>query len=458
MYLNLERELLNAISKSDYVASSRLLEEILSQGKADEIAASFSPIVEERPDLRFRDHVASFLSFEPVYCSLEVPSYRLLENANGAESRYEAAYEMYKYVSGLVDSHHQSFNIKSFRIKRTTSSAYAALLPAILQQRTQEITNCNVPYTIRTASGKMRYYIGNLLKTAYGESIIHSLPKYPEFVVNEPVWNQIADVLNELGFDSETMLDKIPSELWYNTVKSLESNRLDSPDSTEVSALRLLAKTMQASDRGEIVELSMSHLRIIRSLGTRQYNKEIIDVLPNANNQSLELILEILVDTRDSVADEIIGEFLNSEDAKKRVIAARSLSRLTALESVMSITDPFQASSIDIAGLLGSSPNAVNRRLSNSSALALLARNQSPLVRRDLVKILAGTHGVETRKLFFQLLLDPDQDVRLEILSQIDNLPPQLARDILTAALDNSNEEIVSLAEEIISDRNAIGH
>jgi hypothetical protein len=124
---------------------------------------------------------------------------------------------------------------------------------------------------------------------------------------------------------------------------------------------------------------------------------------------------------------------------------------LNALKSPLATSDPAEADLIDVAVLMASSITGEQSRRSANSALLLLAKSKIPQVRKDVARILFELHDKDTREIFFQLVADPNEEVASEVLSHIERLPPQLAKEILKEAFNNPNSQILTMAEEIAS-------
>jgi hypothetical protein len=464
--LSLEKRLLNAIGNSDYNASSVVLEEILFEGRLDEITQPLHRLIDHEPDLRVRDHVAFFLSIEPIYCSLEVPSYALLNIVKDSRDRYHAAQDLFEYVRELVDSRDPLFNQKTLRIEKTAATAYSVITPEILYQRIQEMEDCMVLCTMPPAlhKGKPKYHIGMLLNTKYGESIIRSFPTIDnQPIVGETVWKEIEAALLEVGFDPKYR--EIPYEDWYDHVKSLENSepkkksKYDQQSEREIGLLRLLVTVEEAIEKNisssspENASLLKHNLKLMKNLQTRHFNNELIEMISFVGKrESLEPILEILIQTRDPQIENILNVFLESKDRLIRDIAARGLAKLNALESPLSTGDPAQLGFIAISELLAASQKTSATRRVARSAIPLLAKSKSSVARRDLVKVLVQLFDSETQEIFFNLLSDPNEEVGLEVLSQISKLPSQLTRGILRAALESPHEQIALKAERTLLD------
>ena len=461
--MSLDTELLIAIHKSDFTSSSKILEKFLAERRLDELASSLQSTIIESTDLRIRDHISHFLSIDPVYCAIEVPSFDLLHIVKEAGTRYGAAQQMFDYVGDLIDSRKPALNTNTIRIERAAASAYSVFLPGILQRRVQEIENCKVPYAGPSShgSGRSKYYIGDLLTTAYGKSIIRSiLGSYVQPIIGDEMWNQIAIALRDLGFAPDSMFEEIPFDEWYDHMKSLNAKHAGEipilhgiPPIDEIDAIRRLVIAIHGVEeikwRSDIYNF---HLETIKNLRTNHYNKELIELLPHLANKPQEIVVKILVNTRDLAAEEILNGFLTSEDSGQRAIAARGLARLNALESPIAASDPRSTDSIDVSELLASTKNAKARRLRISSDLVLLAMSPSPRVKKDLVKILVELYDSDTKEIFFQLLSDPNEEVGLELLAQIEKLPQQLAREILRAALESLHSQVVIDAERRVAE------
>ncbi|MFW9888561.1 MAG: HEAT repeat domain-containing protein [Candidatus Thorarchaeota archaeon] len=466
--LSLEIELLNAIGKSDYNASSNALEKSLFEGNIDKTSNTLRKMIDTKPNLRIRDHVAFFLSIEPIYCSLEIPSYDLLSMVNCSEDRYHAAYEIFELVEKLVDSKDPKFNQRTFRIEEAAASAYAIMAPEVLRQRMQEMDDCIVPFAKppawRRGKDSDRYHIGMLLNTKYGESIIQSLSGFNiRPIVGESIWKAIEAALLEVGFNPEAMCREITFDEWYDYVKSLEKfppNKLypnvEPRLAREIRLLRELFETeeaikMRLSDSSpEGKRLLRRSILDLRNLQTRHFNNELLQIISQGSVlEHLELILEVLIQTQDPRIENIMSDFLESEEAEIRKCGARGLAKLHALASPLSTGEPAYLESIAISELLAASQSVAIRSRSCRIAISFLSRSKSLAVKKDLVKILVQLHDSETERIFFELLSDSNKEVGMEVLFQIRKLPAHLVKDLLTQALSNSHEEIVARAEEL---------
>jgi ribosomal protein L29 len=125
---------------------------------------------------------------------------------------------------------------------------------------------------------------------------------------------------------------------------------------------------------------------------------------------------------------------------------------LNAIKSPLTVSDPSNADSIEVAELMIPSTRRERLRRRANSELLLLARSKIPGVRKDIARILVELHDRNNSEILIQLAADPNKEVAIEILSHIERLPPPLAKEILTAAFSSSHTEIVTKAEEIATD------
>jgi hypothetical protein len=454
--------LLAAISRSDFHSSSKILQTLISERRTHKLAKYFQTNLREKRGLRIRDHVAHFLSIGPVYCALEIPSYELLDIVKGAGDRHEAAQLMFEHTRDLVENQSPSFNSNAVRVEKAASSAFSVFLPEILQKRILEIRDCKVPYTVQVGHKYTRtlYYIGFLLNTKYGNSILRTIIKSDaQSVVEEENWNKIASTLSDLSFEPDSMYEEIPSNDWFLHVKSLDKTnskallQFRKHPTNEIDAIRRLEAAIRAWERdGTSDFFRFNLLDVINKLRTRHYNEELIQQLPTLAPHHQETVIDILVNTLDPASEKLLNRFLESKSKVKRKLAARGLARLNALESPISVSDPTEADSIDAAELMASAITSAGKRKSTNSALMLLAKSRIPRVRKDLARILVELHDRETSDLFFQLVSDSCEEVGMEVVSHIERLPADLAKDILEEALHSSHERIVAMAEEAVLD------
>ncbi|MHA1940012.1 MAG: HEAT repeat domain-containing protein, partial [Candidatus Thorarchaeota archaeon] len=246
-------------------------------------------------------------------------------------------------------------------------------------------------------------------------------------------------------------------------MKSLENSepkkksKYDQQSEREIGLLRLLVTVEEAIEKNisssspENASLLKHNLKLMKNLQTRHFNNELIEMISFVGNrESLEPILEILIQTRDPQIENILNVFLESKDRLIRDIAARGLAKLNALESPLSTGDPAQLGFIAISELLAASQKTSATRRVARSAIPLLAKSKSSVARKDLVKVLVQLFDSETQEIFFNLLSDPNEEVGLEVLSQISKLPSQLTRGILRAALESPHEQIALKAERTL--------
>jgi hypothetical protein len=458
-------ELLAAINRSDFQSSSNILQKFLPNGRMGKnrrLAKTLQFAFREKRNLRIRDHIAHFLDIEPVYCALEIPSYELLDVVKGSGDRSEAAQRMFELARDLVDSQSPKFNSGAVTIEKTASSVYSVFLPNILKNRILEITNCRVPYTTKGThkSGRTLYYIGQLLDTRYGKSILNTFPKSDvQSVVGEELWSQIASALSNLGFEPESMYEEILPNDWYHYVKSLDREISRTPQyfgrkpTDEIDAIRRLESAIQVLEMDGINDFIRSRLlREIADLRTHHFNKELIQQLPKLASNHKESVISILIDTLDPAAEMLLNSYLESRDPRIRKFAARGLARLNAIKSPLTVSDPSNADSIEVAELMIPSTRRERLRRRANSELLLLARSKIPGVRKDIARILVELHDRNNSEILIQLVADPNKEVAIEILSHIERLPPPLAKEILKAAFSSSHTEIVTKAEEIATD------
>ena len=129
-------ELLDAIAKDDFIASSEQLSLALQKTEIIQIASVLQDIVENEnfPSLKIRDHIFEFLGLNPVYLALEIPSYELLQVIN-SKSRDEVRLELYQLVKKWLESNDSCFIQEGVEVGQLGNSMYASLLPIILAAR-----------------------------------------------------------------------------------------------------------------------------------------------------------------------------------------------------------------------------------------------------------------------------------------------------------------------------------
>ncbi|MFW9883779.1 MAG: hypothetical protein ACFFEX_05265 [Candidatus Thorarchaeota archaeon] len=453
-------ELLAAISRFDFHSSSNLLLEFVREENILELKESLYSAFRENRDLRIRDHVAHFLAIDPIYCALEIPSYDLFDILKGVRTRNTAIQLIFEYVHTLFESQSQQFNSGAVRVERAAPSPYSIFLPEILQKRIQEIRDCKVPFTEKHTRTTVRqlYYIGHLRNTKYGSSILQTFSESEiESVVDKQVWTEIASILAGLGFEPESMSEEIPPDDWYASVKSLDEAlphstlfRVGKQPRDEIEALKRLDASIKGLEEGGPRGLNqLALLKEIKSLRTRHYNRNLIALQPTMATHHQGVIIDILVNTRDPASEDILNTLLDSKVRSERALAARGLARLNALESPISVSDPSEADSIELAEMMSSAISVKQRQRSTKSALMVLANSKIPSVRKDLARILIELHDNDTRELFFQLIKDPEEEVGLEIISNVMKLPVDFAQEILREALESPHNQISALAEEV---------
>ncbi|MFX1438778.1 MAG: HEAT repeat domain-containing protein [Promethearchaeota archaeon] len=453
-------DLLAAISRFDFHSSSNLLLEFVREENIQVLKESLYSAFRENRNLRIRDHVAYFLALDPIYCALEMPSYDLIDIVKGIQTRKTAIQLMFEYVHTLFESQSELFNSSAVRVYMAASSPYSILLPGILQKRIQEIRDCRIPFTEKHTRTSVRqlYYIGHLRSTKYGKSILQAYSESGiESVVEKEVWTEIASILTDLGFEPESMCEEIPPDDWYACVKSLDAAlphstlfRAGKQPRDEIEAIRRLDASIQGieEERGPRGLTQFALLKEIKSLQTRHYNRNLVALQPTMAIRLQGVIIDILVNTRDPASEDILNALLDSKVQSERALAARGLARLNALESPISVSAPSEVDSIELAEMMSYAISVKRRQRSTKSALMVLANSKIPSVRKDLARILIELHDKDTRELFFQLLKDPEEEVGIEVVSNVNKLPVDLAQEILRVALESPHNQISTLAEE----------
>lgn len=459
--MNLEDSLLEAVRNVDYQTSSQVLLEVISKSESYNMASNLKPYVECEPDLRLRDHITDFLSLEPVYCAIEKPSYELLTVADGIQTREAAAQALFDFMTEIVESRDRSFNQQGVRIDRIASSHYVALAPVIIEQRTAEMEECRVPYTSSSVRGteKAKYYIGDLLSTGYGGLINYAEARdYPDFV-SETDWSKISGILDELGFNADSMLKRVEPHEWYEKTKELTKLRSSNLKSevghmacTEVLSLRTLTQAYHGLASTDSNRLKKS-LVAIQRLQTKYCSRELLNLVEKASGDILRLSIEVLVDTHSPHIEAILRGLLNSKDQWKRTQAARGYSRMNALGTP---SHPFNGNPIDAAGFVKSHSKAMLRMEGGKTILARLHKSNSPAVRRDIVRILAESAGFESEAMLLDLMNDPNETIRYEIVANVEKMPKELGLMLLSKALNDSSD-LVSHKAQIITKRLDLG-
>ncbi|MHA2141387.1 MAG: HEAT repeat domain-containing protein [Candidatus Thorarchaeota archaeon] len=449
-----EFELVDAIRKGDYKRSFKLLLDVIREGRTQEIADFFDPIMYEGADLRLRDHISALFSLNPVYCAVEIASYNLLKQADRAKSREESAQMIYEYISDLVRKKDSAINLQGFRLDRIENSVFVMIAPEIIEQRTHEILNCKVLFTQKGERGKSRkvYYVKDLFDTAYGRLLTYADHKIHRSIVGESMWGRIAGMVEDIGFSPDSMLIEIENDKWHDTVKprrSIDPARVENGKiNPEVVCIRGLNHNYRDLILGDSSDMIIA-LKGIRSLQTSYCNRELIELMPSMDEIMLGIVIDILVDTRYPGIDEILKEFLDSTDSEKRKIGSYGISRMNQIDWP---NHGFHYKALDIRAIEASTAESIANREHNFYVMRNLAIHSYPQVKIEIIKVLAEMNDIDSQNVIVEMIKDESEKVRLEVLAHVQKLRKEIAGKILKQALSDPSEKVTSEAKRIIGD------
>ncbi|MFW9812746.1 MAG: hypothetical protein ACFFF9_09825 [Candidatus Thorarchaeota archaeon] len=444
----------NAISEGDYATSSRFIDWTMKKGALIDLVSGLEALEEatSHTTLELRDHVFYFLGMWDVYFAVQMSSTDVLKllSINGVQERAQDF--MVHYINNLLDRKDPRFDQFCVNIQTVSRGHYAILVPSILEQRTEELLNCEIQYLDEPPR---LYCTADLLNTYYGQKIVAATHGQRSFdiVVDEKQFRIIRESLESTGLDIETMLEEIDSDNWDEYVRSRRNTRIkkytrDEKESHHELASELAELHRVKSARSNIYSddfnQQIAALQTIDSSKTQLCNDVLSDIAMNPSHSLRKRALNQLGKSGDLLTLDLLGDLMkNDASSAIRREAARAFSTLSSRAAGLK----------QLAPLPSSKPPSVDVSRINIVLNNLISRRMPATMIDEALHSFALQGGQGSGELLLRLFSHPDERIRGSIVRTTRTLDRESAAPIVRAALQDESVEIVKLAENELDSR-----
>ncbi|MGQ4911372.1 MAG: HEAT repeat domain-containing protein [Candidatus Thorarchaeota archaeon] len=443
-------DLLRSVKRYDFVASRKVLDRVLAEDKARDLAQSIQERLQagQLGDLRYRDHVFRYFGLDEVYFALRMTSNELLDKLSYAQSSAEGRQDAFDLVVAAAKQGDPTVWLNAIDVEQISQSEFAVLLPIVLEKRSEEMKDLHIYCSLRDARPRvMRYLVDELMETYYGMRIVIAAQegRKPETVVGSSAYSRIRDALETLGLDIQSMLVEVPGHQWQSFVADRERFRYSPKEPSfelvRVEDLFLRIHLAETGSERAVVDL----LNHIESTGTTICNKILYDIAESGSRHASTDIrtraLRILGERGDrSVSDRLATLLTGTSDAAVRKAAANALSAIESrIAWVMKPETPPTVRYINREALSHDLARVVKRLMAD-------VRESNHTTIRDALLSLAEVGGPETSRLLQGMMRSPERILRLNVVAASSRLPREDAADIIKLALDDEDEDVRSAA------------
>ncbi|MHA2229573.1 MAG: HEAT repeat domain-containing protein [Candidatus Thorarchaeota archaeon] len=391
---------------------------------------------------------------QPIYFAVYVPSYSLFEHLKTADKRIAAQVAMHDWISTLVLNQDKRFKQQAVEVSYVGGSMYATLLPEILMNRTKEIEECRIHYSITTSEKerKNRYYIGDLVSTHYGQQVIEALGiSYSLPVVGEATWLGIVEALQDLGLDLQSMMVEISGDDWSDFVKR-QMYLFDQQDiqSKELDALRAVSNARRELSSPEL-DTRLKGLEALFNSKTAACNDKLFPLAKLGTIQERRKAIGFLVDVGGPDVESLLSEMIGDSSDVLRPQIAEGLSILASFDFARGSREVF----IEGFGAVRVSLAEMSET-GEGSAISLfgnIASSMNPMARIEAARALSHLQSPGAQQVLFRMINDEDARVRGVLLDTARYLPHELAGAIVAELLTDEEHTIREQAKLIGEER-----
>ncbi len=443
-----------AVDASDYVRSSNILSATLREKKLPELIAGLREIEEGATliTLELRDHILRYLAMWDIYFAVQISSIdilRLLEQHNVQD---EPQIFMVDFIRRLFENRDALFDPFCVNIRTISKGHYAILVQPIIEQRTEELLKCKIPYIVGPPK---RYCAADLLDTYYGSKTVTATLGYGSFdiVINEEQYQTIRDSLDSVGFDISTMLQEFDPDEWEKYVnkrrrpKDLHTgSSIAQHPGREFSELIVLhrVKSARSNIYSDVFQRQDAALRAIERAKTQRCNDTLMDVASNPTHPMRMRALHELGELGDSTVLSFLDNIMKKDrDKSIRREAARAYSRLSSKYAGLDLSIPIPASKPPALNIA-----EINRTLNN-----LLDKGMPTTMIDETINSVVLQGGADSVNVLLRLFSKPNMSVKAAIVKATKLLDKESAAVIIRTALEDESETIRELAEEEINSR-----
>ncbi|MFW9834521.1 MAG: HEAT repeat domain-containing protein [Candidatus Thorarchaeota archaeon] len=443
-----------AVEERNYSRSSQLIETASRTNTISDLLLGLEEIEskEQHVTLERRDHIFHYLGMWDIYYAVQIPSIYVLDILQENNVQENPQEFMVDFIRTLLDTKDGRFDQFCINIQTISKGHYAILVPSILEQRTEELSNCKIQY--KDSTPKL-YCIADLLDTYYGSKIVTATQghRFFDIVTMEEEYLTIKKSLAATGFDTDSMLVKIDSNEWDDYVKNRRRPR------------RVGSQKDSAEDRYEgSRELEMLH-RVksarssIYSSDFNQQHKAMLAIIDAKSQLCNDILSDIATDSSHSLRNRALkqlGEFgdhetldllddimKNDRSTSVRKEAARAYSALTSRLAGMKLIVPS----------VKSKPPIVDIARTNSILNNLLAKGMPSTMIDETLDSVALQGGSNSVEILLRLLHSRHELIRKAIVRATRLLDKSDAALIIRKALEDESPEVIRLAENQIDTR-----
>ena len=445
---------MKAIEARDYIESSKILEITLENGQLSDLIPELENYEKERSliTLELRDHIFHYLWLWDIYFAVQISSIDVLRILDEQKVRDSPQIFMIDFVRELFEKRDPRFDPFCVNIQTISHGHYAILIQPIIEQRTDELIHCKIPYV----DGPPRLYsAADLLDTYYGRKIVsaaHSQRRF-DIVLSEDEYEIVRGSLEEVGFDISNMLQKMDSEEWEKYVKKRRMARdihsgsdHAQPEGLAFSELVVLRRVKSARSNifSDVFQRQDAALRAIQRAGTQRCNDILMDVASNHSHPMRKRAIYELGEIGDAEVLEFLSTLMKQDgDSSVRREAARAFSTLSSSASGMQLAVPSSRSTPPILDIIN-----INKSLND-----LINKSMPVTMIEELLNSIARQDGTQSVDIFLRLLKKPQVSVRQSIVKASRLLDKPSAALIIRTALEDMSPDVVRMAENEIDTR-----
>lgn len=399
--------------------------------------------------LENRDHIFHYLGMWDIYFAVQIPSLNVLRVLKDRSVRENPQSFMVAFTRDLLVERDRRFDQFCINIQTISKGHYAVLIPAILQQRIEELHECKIQYK----EGESRQYCtADLLKTYYGQKIVSAAHGHRHFdvVVNEEQFATIRESLEATGLAIEPMLAEIDPRYWEEFVDEKRRQRGPNTDGDEsisqYSELNVLHRVKSARSNIYSSDFNQQHSAIttMHDAKTHLCNDVLSDIATNPTHSLSIRAIRQLGEFGDKVTLDLLEDLMkNGRTTPVRREATRAYSTLSSrLEGLGPISPPQVAK-----------PPTVDISEINSILNSLLSKGMPTTMIDETLSSVVFQGGSNAAEILLRLYGRPQERVRLAIVKASRLLNKEDAASIIRAALNDESSAIVDLAEKEIDSR-----
>ncbi len=443
-----------AVNERNYASSSQLIDQALREGTIQELVLGLKEIekAESLLTLERRDHIFYYFGMWDIYFAVQIPSTSVLELLQKHAVGDNARTFMVGFIRDLVDTRDNRFDQFCVNIQTISRGQYAILLPSILEQRTEELLNCQIQFKDETPR---LYCTAELLETYYGRKIVTATHGHRSFdiVSNEDQYGTIRESLASTGLDTESMLVKIDSDKWDEYVKERRrprkhpSMREDETSGSDGSSeLIVLHRVKSARSNIYSRNFNQQHTALLamNAAKTQLCNDVLSDIACDPSHSLQNRALKQLGVSGDMESLDLLDDIMKNDGSTSiRTEAARAYSALTSRTSGLRFASPLPVTK----------PPVVEISKINIILNSLIAKGMPTTMVDETLNSVALQGGSDSVDILLRLMGSPQEVVRQAIVKATRLLDKQNAALIIRVALNDESQDIVGLAETEIDTR-----